>query len=456
MTIKVAWFSPLPPQPSGISEYCMDLLPYLKPYMEIDLFVEDPATHQGTLLEREFPIHPYTKFQERRRRWRYDLNIYQMGNNILHRFVYLTLVQWPGLVVLHEPMLHHFMLEMLQAGWTPGDYSRELDYNYGVHRDGVEETVDGDGTEQSRFRYPMLQRVIDSSFGVIVHSDFAAGEVLGHRPPGPVKEVSMPYIPDPETVGLTRGEARRRLGLNEDTFLVGTFGFVNPTKRIESILDALAGLLVEAPEARLAVVGGHVPEYPVGDVVARHGLSERVMLPGRVDWADFLSYMVACDMCVALRWPSAGETPSSVVRLLGLGCPTVMSDSKAFGEFSENVCLKVTPGRETEELLGHLLRGYRDREMLDSMGERAREYIRRDYGIEDTARSYWDFAVSLLTGGGLSVGRPDRGVPGMQARESLVGTLTGKLAGMGIGKGTAGVNEGLSRAVDGIIPPAGA
>ena len=96
-----------------------------------------------------------------------------------------------------------------------------------------------------------------------------------------------------------------------------------------------------------------------------------------------------------------------------------------------------------------------DREMLGSMGERAREYIRSNYGIEDTARSYGDFAVSLLTGGGLIVERPDREAPGKQARESLMGTLTGKLAGMGIGKDTAGVSEGLSRAVDGVIGPAG-
>jgi len=454
--MRVAWFSPIPPIRSGVAEYCEGLLPHFGGLIDIDLFVDDPELHSGTPLAARFPILDYREFTARHRSAPYDLNLYHMGNDLVHRFVYLTLVDNPGLVVLHEPMLHHFMLQMLTAGWTPSDYSRELDYNYGVRRENIEAIVGTDGSELSRFRYPMIQRVVDSSLGIIVHSEFARGEVLKLGPRGPVRKVNMPYAGLRDDEGPSKEKARRLLDLDSDAFLIGTFGFVTPAKRIESILDALAEFLSEAPDARLAVVGATVPEYPVGELIGSKGLSGVVLMPGYVSSDDLLSYMAACDLAVSLRWPSAGETPASLVQLLGMGCPTVVSDYKAFAEFPDDICMKVDPAREREDLLRHFRRAYSDRAMLAGLGEQARVYIAENHRVEDTVGEYADFAHSLLTGGfQVDLQVPD-GEGGEDAiRGDLVDEVCEKLAAIGVGSGFIGLLEDVSSALDSIFGDGG-
>ena len=453
LKIKVAWFSPLPPQRSGVAEYCADILPCLREHMDIELFVEDPDTHRGTPLANLFPVFDYRRFPNRQRKARYDLCIYHMGNDIVHRFVYTTLVEYPGLVVLHEPMLHHLMLQMMSLGWSAREYSRELDYNYGVDRGDVERTVSSDATELSRFSYPMLQRVVDSSLGIIVHSHYACREVLKLNPRGPVGVVKHAFLPVPEVDGLSSREAREALGLNPDVFLVGTFGFITPSKCIEMILDALEEVLPDAPSTRLVLAGGKVEEYPIDTVVRSRGLQDKVVVTGYLEWRDMLRYMVACDLAVALRMPSAGETPGSVIRLLGLGCPTIVLETKAYAEFDDDVCLKVDISDGKEALARHILYCYRNRDLLSGVGERAKELIRREYAVEGVARNYFDFAEALL------MSRFERSLEekgrtaGEMAREWLIAETTENLYHMGIGPHLQGALRELSAAIDEVIPP---
>jgi len=454
LKIKVAWFSPLPPQRSGIAEYCADILPFLREYMDIELFVEDPDAHRGTPLARMFGVFNYRAFPDRRRNAHYDLYIYQMGNDIVHRFVYITLVEYPGLVVLHEPMLHHLMLQMLSAGWSDREYSRELDYNYGVDRGDVEGAIFADATELSRFSYPMLQRVVDSSLGILVHSHYARREVLRLNPRGPVGVVKHAFLPVPEVDSLSSREARKTLGLDPDDFLVGTFGFITPSKRIETILDALEEVLPDAPSMRLVLVGGKVDEYPIDTVIRSRGLQDKVVVTGYLQWLDMLRYMIACDLAVALRMPSAGETPGSVVRLMGLGCPTILSETKAYAEFDDDACFKVDISDEKEALARHLLHCYRNRDLLSRVGERARELIRREYAVEGVARDYFDFAEALLLAR-FECHLAERGSGSVAlARERLVAEVAEYLHQMGVGPHLGGVLRGVSEAIDGVIPPA--
>lgn len=453
--MRVAWFSPLPPQRSGVADYCAELLPYLARHMDLELFAADPAEHEGTPLAGMFPIHDYHDFTRRNRAARFDVPLYQMGNDRVHRFVYDTLVETPGITVLHEPMLHHFMLQMLAEGWTPSDYSHELDYNYGAARGDIEAEVASDGTEQARFRYPMIQRVVDSSLGVIVHSEYARGVVLEHGPRDPVETVSHAYVPDPATRGLTRERARAALGLDPAQFIIGTFGFVTPAKRIETILDCVAELSLEAGDTRLLIAGGSVPEYDLGEQVRSRGLAGRVFAPGYVSWQDLMRYMLACDLALALRWPNAGETPGGVIRLLGLGCPTVVSSHKAFGEFPDDICLKVDHGREREDLLDRMRLARRDPEGMSAMGARAKDYIARNNRPEDTAAGYAGFIGSVLAGGSMAAGAGSRMTPREAVRAALIDRVAGGIAAFSDGPARAGLLDAAAAAIDGVLPPGG-
>ena len=77
--------------PSGIADYSQALLEHLKRLVEVEVFSD---------ASRAF--HPEE----------FDLALYQVGNNPHHAFVYETVLQHPGVVVMHESNLHHLIADL--------------------------------------------------------------------------------------------------------------------------------------------------------------------------------------------------------------------------------------------------------------------------------------------------------------------------------------------------------
>src|SRR3989442_1411577 len=95
----IAWFSPLPPVRSGIADANAELLPHLERELAIDRY-DEPRAHD---------------FIWRNQRAPYDLIVYQLGNASCHDFVWAYLARFPGLVVVHDPTLHHARARQLLA-----------------------------------------------------------------------------------------------------------------------------------------------------------------------------------------------------------------------------------------------------------------------------------------------------------------------------------------------------
>src|SRR6185295_18852761 len=96
--MKVGFFSPLPPAPTGVAEYAAALLPLLRSFGVVEIAPEEC-----------------------------DVALYHVGNNALHRDIYLRALRHPGVVVLHDAVLQHLLLGVLGAN----EYVEEFVYNYG-------------------------------------------------------------------------------------------------------------------------------------------------------------------------------------------------------------------------------------------------------------------------------------------------------------------------------------
>ena len=79
-------------------------------------------------------------------------------------------------------------------------------------------------------------------------------------------------VSPPALAGVTRAEARARLGLPADAFLVGQFGFITKPKQPAAVLDGFARLLARRPDALLLVVGENQVGVGVEQMLARRGL----------------------------------------------------------------------------------------------------------------------------------------------------------------------------------------
>jgi glycosyltransferase involved in cell wall biosynthesis len=394
--VKIAYFSPLNPIKSGVSDYSEELLEYLAGYGRIDLFIDDYKPSSSWMYEH-FKIYNYHCIFENHGKNDHDINIYHIGNNDNHSYIYSVCQEYPGIVVLHEPMLHHFVFSQTVGNNRLKDYLRELDYCYKTERSQIVKLTLEDRDEDSWFDYPLVDRIVDSSMGMIVHSEFARQKVLDVNPAAMVRKIPLHFAPQPVDRMRSPDLIREILGFHRDDFLIGSVGYLTSSKRIDALLRTVARLKAQGRRAKLLLVGKMLPGCEAPLWIEELGLSEDVLWTGFVDNHTFREYMNLPDMFVALRHPSAGETSASVVKMMGAGKPVMLSDQYAFSEFPDDCCAKISIGENEEsELLEKLTYYIENPDERLALGERSRQYILAHHDIHDAARSYAQFAAELL------------------------------------------------------------
>jgi len=167
--MRLAYFSPLNPRRSGISDYSEALLPHLGRLAEVEVFVRTTG-RRITKSPKLFPVRNWQEFEADHAAGRFDGVLYQMGNNPYHVYVRDLVLRIPGVMVLHEFNMHYLAADatVLRHDWD--SYMRELE------REGGEEALvharraqRGEVTLEFD-RFAMNRSMIDASQGLIVHS----------------------------------------------------------------------------------------------------------------------------------------------------------------------------------------------------------------------------------------------------------------------------------------------
>ena len=244
-----AYFSPLPPERSGIADYSEELLPYLAKSAQVTLFASDPEQVSAELraLSEVRPIADYPD----RRIWQYDIALYHMGNSMYHEALYRVLLRYPGITVLHDHGLHHFMATRTIPQGDFAGYAREMGYALGTNGVDLAYRSDRDRPSTPLYTVPLNERVLDHSLGVIVHSHYVArcdsGCASRIYPLRSCRRRSAPI--------LARCVRDRSWGVLRMRCVFVSAGQVIPHKQVTSALEAFARLRVDFPQARYVVVG---------------------------------------------------------------------------------------------------------------------------------------------------------------------------------------------------------
>ena len=371
---RLDYVSPLPPVRSGISDYSADLLPHLEPLCNLRVVALPGQEVADEIAERWQPVAATACGEDGR------LPLYQMGNNSHHEGVLELALERPGVLTLHDMVLHHLLVEATIA------------HGRNEHMDAYREWLARDhgwvGDEAGAARYwtelgeaAMFslaghRTLLRRQRGVLVHNRWAADRVveqcgelaIGVVPMG----VPLPLRPDP----AARAAFRERLGVGSEMPLLGSFGFQTPIKRTGVAVRALAR--PELAAAHLVVAGEVSRILDLEAEAAAAGVADRLHVTGFLDADEFQAAIAACDLCLNLRYPTAGETSASLLRVLAQGRPAVVSDYAQFRELPEEVAVKVPLGEAEEEALaeavGELLASP---ERLADMSRAAREHVRR-------------------------------------------------------------------------------
>lgn len=372
--------SPLPPVRSGIADYCADLLPHLAARCDLRL-VHLPGQPVEAAIRERYEVIELEEVGGGGR-----LPLYQMGNNPWHLEIWQKALERPGVLTLHDLVLHHFLIERTIKHHDFEGYRAALAADHGWIGDAAGRPIrwPGGSGRSAQFALPAHRTLLARQIGVLTHSEWAK-EILEEEIPGlRVRSLPMgvPLVPlaDPEA-----GRAfRRRHGLPVGAPLVGAFGFQTPMKRTEVLIDALQDEALAG--VHLMVAGEISPIYGLANYARLIGVEDRVHFLGYLPFDEWEAGIAAVDLCLNLRYPTAGETSASLLRILAVGKVAIVSDYAQSADLPDEVVIKVPVGEgERQALIDRISGLLKEEGELRRLEALARDYIAREHRLEDSA-----------------------------------------------------------------------
>jgi len=381
---RIAYFSPLPPSRSGIADYSAELLPHLAELVDLTVFTPDPATITlpGLIVR---PVSDFAVSHDE-----FDMPLYQMGNSDQHEWFYPMMLRHPGIVVLHDYFLHHFIRHRTvgRGEWTA--YSRELTYAIGGDGRELARAVRRGSAAPPLFEEPLNQRLIDASLGLIVHSRFAAEKARSYRP-------NLPLTIVPALIESRPGRSLRdHLDLPENAVVFGSFGQITTEKRIDAALRAFRGLLERYPDARYLLVGDPQPDVDLDGLVAQLDVGQAVARVGYVENLDeFADWISTVDVVVNLRQPTVGETSAVALRAMAAARPLIVYDHGWYSEIPGEAAIKVPP--DDDDVLRQAMEALAaSPEKRLMMGQAGHDYVVEHCAPSSVAAAYVEFTQTVL------------------------------------------------------------
>lgn len=435
--MRLAYFSPLNPQPSGISDYSEELLPYLAAEADITLFVDgfEPSNPE---------IHDRFTWLDYRRNpsvlktlGDYDAIVYHMGNDHRYHAGMLEVARaHPGIVVFHDFALQDFFLGLAQERNRIEIYLEEIFACHGRHatREAAEALARGSTPPQAALplEFPLNCRLAAAAEGIVVHSEFCRARFAKSVPSVPVAHINMPTKP------LPARHANESNG-NSTVTQIANFGLITPGKGIEQALRTLSSLKADH-NFHYTLVGEPNAFFDVHSLVRRYDMDERVTITGHLRLEEFERWIAATDIALNLRERTVGETSASLCRLMAAGVPTIVFNVGAFAELPDDAIVKIDHDKNAEALLeAYLRRLIEDAPLRERIGENAGRYITENHGIETGAARYLDFIRQVIT---------------LRPRRHFLNGLANEITALGIRGNHETILRGVAREVAVLAPAA--
>lgn len=367
--MRVAYYSPFPPERSGIADYSALLFPALQQRLAIS------AVRRGA----------------KRPPRGTDVSLYHVGNNPdAHTWIVDALRRRPGVVVLHDFVLHHLVAGMTLGRGDADGYLDAMQRDAGtvgrLLAHGVVDKLLPPIWEERAQDFPLASVVLDRADALICHSRYVEQLARACGYDGPISVIPMPAWPALDASGVSR------LVPEGDGPLLTCVGYLNAAKRVPQLLEAFDYLRETVPNARLALAGSAAADVRLDS----QSLGEGVLRLDHLEDAQLWQLLADSDVCISLRWPTMGETSGMAIRALSVGTPLVVSDVGWFSELPDAVAAKVpVDDLEVETLAATLELLASDAGLRARMSAAAAEYARQEHKLDRVA----DLYVVALEGG---------------------------------------------------------
>ncbi|MCE5258217.1 MAG: glycosyltransferase family 4 protein [Chloroflexi bacterium] len=459
--MRVALFTPLSPVKTALADVIEGYLPYLA--CQVDLTAVTAGDYKPTAAvtcaENTPHISVISYQQFRASADTFDLIVYNLGDEPnIHGYMFDALREYPGVVLLHDLVLHHAIFQRTWAQGKVDEYIAELNYSYGPEiTEHIIKGVRVGQFEALASQYPLVERILDSSLAVVGFNDYLVGRVHELAPDLLVKALPLPfYIPQVPDAAKAY-ELRHQLG-GEGKTVFATFGLFNSQKRLKIALRAFQQLRAAHSDIVYALIGTALDKN-IESQLADLNIANQVITTGWLPPEEFVQYMYAVDIAVQLRFPHVGGTPYTPIRLLGLGVPTIISDIEPQADIPEDAVIRIPPDRADEEA-----RLYQAMETLlthpekrEAMAKVSKEYIHTHHDTAATAKSFSEFLEQVYQQQPTLLAKASRRSRGgkslLNPSSDLVYQAGKALAEMGVYSTDTGLLRAVAGAIDDLSQP---
>ena len=226
--------------------------------------------------------------------------------------------------------------------WHDAEGEHDLDLQVAAARPHVPVSLSRD-----RFRLPFNRSVVRFADSFIVHSRYVRDLIVADR--NSVTPIGIVHHGSERRWRTTdRVDTRRALGLSNEwigSFLVVSFGGVQPHKRVDKAIHALARARRERDDIRLILAGSlNHGDFDPQAMVRGLGLEDAVRFTGFLPEEEAWEWLHAGDIGLNLRGPTSGGTSGGIFQSFSMGRSVIASDAAEQSELPASAVVKIPLG----------------------------------------------------------------------------------------------------------------
>lgn len=299
----VAFFSPWPPNKSGIAWHGEKICEELGKFLNVDVFVSGNQNRNVLPRPHVFPIefYPGKKHQNR-----YCYNLFNLGNGPDHAESLKVLQEEGGIVILHDVRVPAIpTVNPRVNAWRTGPF--------------------GDlGCD-----------LFPANTKLVLHSRFAESmlftDPIGKEIPKVVVKSGLPIY----SIGSAR------MNFNG---VIGMVGFLSAEKQVETVASAFGRLSAKNPDYRFKFIGNLDPaleSHILRIFEAAGGDFKQLEIHKNLNNVDYWNEIQTLGLAVQLRERTNGESSGTAHEIQAQGIPVVCTEIGANTELPSDVFIKV-------------------------------------------------------------------------------------------------------------------
>lgn len=371
---RLAFISPVPSDKSGIANYSSELIRELGIYYDIECVIHDSVVTDPWITSN-FPIRDTDFFKTHYNS--YDRILYSFGNSSFHTHMIEMIEEFPGVVILHDFFLSGIFDWMGNVGIRDKDnFVAQLFNTHGIP---ALKYLQEHGRDKTAIKYPINRVVFENALGVIVHSDWALSQANTIYGKSILEKISkLPHLRAVKP-GPSRADARARLGIPQNAFVVCNFGFVAETKLSDVVYRGWSlSQAAQSEGAILYFVGDNIGGSWGEDLAVEMAQGAPDILSSVTGYADdnsYRDYLAAADIAVQLRQRSRGETSGTILDCLAAGLPLIINAHGPAAEVPDDVVIKLPDLVSASDVAFAIDKLYTSNTLRMQMRSKAIEYI---------------------------------------------------------------------------------